>query len=389
MSENVSTAISSATHVEWMWQSNSDPWSKIQEAKWNRYSDVENLIIEEAYLRNLSYATLDGYYIDFKSFVQISLNDNTKQRLVKRLMCKSELKPLREDHFMFDPISPKLPFAGEYGWISPFIEEVKRNLNLTAAQLPSNDETVALMLVEMAAFGIIEEGKSIGKQVVAEEMARKLMERQGYGFKEIWKCCAYLYTLEEFLYKKLNETMRLIGSKEHEKVWRSKIETLGPFCLLLWDNPFNNRLNKKLVVYRGAELNDEQIATYLDLSMHPDEYRSFQAFTSCSRNRTLAELRGNVLFILDVEYAFTVDLQEISAIPDEEEELIFPGVCFNVQEMEFDNDTNKYLIYLKLRQRFTGTYYRFLYAMLQNNNLLRRIIFPKAYKCITLPLYLG
>jgi hypothetical protein len=37
--------------------------------------------------------------------------------------------------------------------------------------------------------------------------------------------------MESFLYKKIDETMRLIGSKEHENY--------GHFCLLLWDDPYN------------------------------------------------------------------------------------------------------------------------------------------------------
>ncbi|CAF3792941.1 unnamed protein product [Rotaria sp. Silwood1] len=76
------------------------------------------------------------------------------------------------------------------------------------------------MIVEKAAVGIIEEGRLIGKRHVAEQMAEQLMAQQKKGIKEVWKCCARLYTMEEFLYKKLNEAMRLIGSEEQEQVWR-------------------------------------------------------------------------------------------------------------------------------------------------------------------------
>ena len=83
----------------------------------------------------------------------------------------------------------------------------------------------------------------MGKQSEGETIARTLREKKGLGMKEVWQCCAYIYTLESFLYKKLNEVMRLIGSEQHEQVWKSKITTLGPFCLLLWDNPFNRKLS--------------------------------------------------------------------------------------------------------------------------------------------------
>jgi hypothetical protein len=303
MGAHTSANTDPSTDVEWMWQSNLDPWLKTQMPEWNHYSDVENIIIEKAFSTDETHVIIDGYCIDFEHHVQISDNDRNKQRPVKRLVCKREDKHLREARFMPDPIAPKQPFGGQYGWISPFIIEVRKSLNLRVDQLPSKDETIVPMILERAVLGILEEGKIIGRQLEAKEMAEQLMVQQTQGMKEIWKCCAYLYSLESFLYKKLNEAMRLIGAEEHEQIWRSKVRTLGPFCLLLWNNPFNNKLNKNIKLYRAAQLSSEQIDTYKDLSAHPDEYRSFQAFTSCSRNRELAENFGetNVLFIMQVE----------------------------------------------------------------------------------------
>lgn len=376
MSEEVLTTAGSSTCVEWMWQSNPNPWSKTEKPEWRHYSDVENLIIEEAYTNGQTSAIVDGYCIDFKHRVQIADNNNNKQRPVQPVVCKREDKHLREERFMPDPIAPKRPFGGEYGWVSPFIIEVRKTLNLESKQLPSQDKTIIPMFVDKAARGIIEEGKLIGKRHEAEKMAEQLMAKQNRRIKEIWKCCAYLYSLESFLYKKLNETMRLIGSEEQEQIWRSKIRTLGPFCLLLWDNPFKNKLNKDIELYRGANLSSEQIATYQDLSMHPDEYRSFQAFTSCSRNRKMAENfpGANVLFIMKVEYAFTVDLSSISKYPEEAEELITPGVCLSVQQMEFDNHKKKHFIYLKLRQRFAGKYGHFFHTLSGMIRILLKVL---------------
>lgn len=184
---------------------------------------------------------------------------------------------------------------------------------------------------------------------------KELLIQKSKNIKVVWKCCARLYSMESFLYKKLNEVMRLIGSEEHEHVWRSKVATLGPFCLLLWDNPFNDEPNKsKMLLYRGANLSEAQIDNYILCSQRPDEYRSFQAFTSCSRNRAKAEQFGNVLFIIEVKYAFTVNIGPLSNYPEEEEELITPGVCFTVECVEFDQVTDKQLIYLKLKHRHCG-----------------------------------
>jgi hypothetical protein len=149
-------------------------------------------------------------------------------------------------------------------------------------------------------------------------------------------------------------TMKLIGSKNDEQTWRSKIATLGPFCLLLWDDPINKRVVINRTLYRGAKLLLEQIAIYRNMAKNQGEYGSLQAFSSCTPNRKEVEKFGNCLFIMAVEAAFIADISHLSKYPNEEENLIAPGVCFRVQRVEFDSEANKYLIYLKLKQRFNG-----------------------------------
>ncbi|CAF0732486.1 unnamed protein product [Adineta steineri] len=340
--------------VEWMWQSNPNPYSKSEKAIWSHYSDLENLIIEEAFQDKQSRAQLDNYYVDFKTNHQILNSDNYKQRPIKRVVRKREDKHLREARFMDLPVSSGRSFGGEYGWVSPFVIEVRRDMGLKPDELPSKKPNMIPMLVEKAARGIIEEGKHIGKQREAEQSAKMLREKKNMGMKEVWKCCVYLYSLESFLYHTLNGAMRLVGDKEQEQVWRSKVRTLGPFCLLLWDDPINTKITIRKALYRGATLSKEQIAKYEEMAKDDKAYGSFQAYTSTSRNREEAEKFGNTLFIMEAFMAFIADLSEISEYPNEEEELVTPGVCFRVKSVEFDRNKNKHLIHLKLRQRFLG-----------------------------------
>ncbi|CAF0906140.1 unnamed protein product [Adineta steineri] len=356
MNDQRSTLLNSSIRVEWMWQSNLGHLDKSQTAEWCRFPDVENAIIEEAFLAKKTYATLDNYHIDFEHLVQISDRSAEKERAIKRLVCSENERSIRADRLSInatDLVSPSDSLCDPYGWISTFILAVRNDLNLGERQLPSTDETIVPIIVQKAADGIIEEGMLLGKQCVADWMANQLVDRKDKGIKEVWKCCARLYSMASFLYEKLNEPMRLIGKKDHEHVWRSKVHTLGPFCLLLWDNPFSNKPNnEKHQLYRGINLSDTQIAAYKDHCQRPNTYYSFQAFTSCSRNRDLAELYGNVLFIMEVNYAFTVDLQPFSNFYDEEETLITPGVCFTIQQVDFDKTTDKHVIYLNIVQRF-------------------------------------
>ena len=148
--------------------------------------------------------------------------------------------------------------------------------------------------------------------------------------------------------------MRFIGSRENDQIWRSKVSTLGPFCLLLWHDPFNKKMKMNVELYRGANLQAEHITMYEKMAKKKDEYGSFQAFSSCSRNRQKAEKFGNTLFIMRVKFAFVADVSQWSEYPNEEEELVTPGVCFQVLKVEFDRKTNKNLIYLELKQRWSG-----------------------------------
>ena len=356
MAEAVSSTIpkNALKCVEWMWQSNPNPWSKSETSVWSHYSDIENIIMEEAYSKGETKAVLDDYYIDFKKKLQISNTDSYKQRPVKRMERKREDKHLREERFVELPLSTERWFGGQYGWVSPFIIEFRRSLKLEPEQLPSTRPDLIPMLVDKAAEGIIEEGKHIRKKQEALKMASMLREKMHQGIEEVWKCCAYLYSLESFLYKTINATMRLVGHQEHNDAWKSKVPTLGPFCLLLWDDPLNKKAKTNKTIYRGAKLNTEQIAEYEEMAKNQDMYGSFQAFTSCSRNRKKAEKFGNALFIMDLVVAFTADLEKFTEYPEEEEELVMPGVCFCVTKVEYDGKNKKHLIYLTLRQRWAS-----------------------------------
>ncbi|CAF1255524.1 unnamed protein product [Adineta steineri] len=348
------TTTNSLKTIEWKWQSNPNPWSKTEPPTWSQYSDVENLIIERAFLNKQPRAILDDYYIDFKHYLQILNSDNNKQRSVKRIERNREDKHLREERFVDLPVASDRSFGGQYGWISPFIVEVRRYLGLKLDELPSKKPGMIPMLVEKAAQGIIEEGKHIGKQKEAEELADCLREKKNKRIEEVWQRCAYLYSLESFLYTTLNANMRLVGSKEEEHIWRHTVQTLGPFCLLLWDDPYNKKVKTNIELYRGAKLKPEQIAVYKKMAGNKKEYGSFQGFSSCSRNREKAEGFGNTLFIMKVLFAFIADISKLSEYPNEEEEIVTPGVCFRVLRVEEEPEKGKHLIYLELTQRFSN-----------------------------------
>ncbi|CAF0943743.1 unnamed protein product [Rotaria sp. Silwood1] len=82
------------------------------------------------------------------------------------------------------PVASKDLFGGEYGWVSPFVIEVRRDLGLKPDELPSKKPDMIPKLVEKAARGIIEEGKHTGKYCEAEELANTLREQKNKGADE-------------------------------------------------------------------------------------------------------------------------------------------------------------------------------------------------------------
>ena len=350
----MATARNSSKHVQWMWDASPNPFATSPEPQWTPYSDMESIIIEEAFQAGHTHAFLDDYTIEFKRNIQILNSDENRQRPIMRKEYNRSEVPIRVHRFMFEPITATNPFGGLYGWISPFIREAARHLKITRKQLPSKDKSMVPIIVDKAAAGIIEEGNKIGKRIKAEKFAKKLLDTKGQGMVEVWKCCAHLYTLEDFLYKKVNEAMRLVGSKEHEHVWRDTARTLGPFCLLLWDNPMNDKaIQTGTILYRGADLTSEQLAMYeKDCAAQPKPVRSFQSFVSCSRNRAMAAGFGDTLFIMNVKHAFAVDLKPYSEYQNEDEELISPGVCFTIERIYFDKIIERRVIDLHLFQQY-------------------------------------
>ncbi|CAF4144437.1 unnamed protein product [Adineta steineri] len=146
-----------------------------------------------------------------------------------------------------------------------------------------------------------------------------------------------------------------VGDKNKEQLWRSKLGTVGPFCLLLWDDPIHRKLTTGKTLYRAAELQLDEINEYKGMVEDRKNYGSFQAYISCSRNRAKVEKLGNTLIIMKVLIAFTANLSPLSQYPNEEEELIIPGVCFRVTSVKSVGvgDKKKHVIELQLRQRFT------------------------------------
>ncbi|CAF4555343.1 unnamed protein product [Didymodactylos carnosus] len=72
--------------VVWFWKSNLNPWSTIEEDRWEQYSADEILMLEEAVNDQQQCVYLNDYTIDLENGLHTNSSDDNKvQRPIKRL----------------------------------------------------------------------------------------------------------------------------------------------------------------------------------------------------------------------------------------------------------------------------------------------------------------
>ena len=101
-------------------------------------------------------------------------------------------------------------------------------------------------------------------------------------------CAARLYTANSFMYRLVNGALRSNDM--------SKIDTLGPFCYLLYHRLRLDRTRGDQILYRGASFSMKLIEEYKNTVGKTIVWR---AFTSTSKDCRVAQMyAGNTLFII-------------------------------------------------------------------------------------------
>lgn len=316
-------------HIVWFYKvrNSSDP-------SWIPFGDIDNELIEEAFSQNKKELQLDHFLIDLKKFIQIDKEDSTKQKTIERRIVRRNEAPLRSERFY---TSEKLvqPLNENATNDSRFINECRKRYHT----MPTDQ------LLENAAEGIIKEGIALGSQVEAEWIAEQLRSVKGKPKAERESCIIYIYTFESFLYRLVNRTLR---ENDH-----SKLDTLGAFCQILFQtdcSPTTEKVGYSEILYRGTQLDKKMIESY---KQSIGKIKTWDAFTSTSKNRKQAEAYGNVLFIINrdqsTRYRYSgMDISAISYYPLEEEVLIRAARNFRVEKVEEDLSKGKCFIYLSL-----------------------------------------
>ncbi|CAF1499275.1 unnamed protein product, partial [Rotaria sp. Silwood1] len=225
--------------AKWYWKSNPNAASTHEKEEWMSYSDIESEIIEKAFndKHKTTLVELDDYWIDLNNSIAISKHGYNKLTPIKRVPINSpQNQRLRGERFSGLPESIKHFNEwtnGGYWFIKQWKDQQSPDISYSE-------------IVEQAANGIITEAQLIEKSDEAKRMADQLLHRKGYDKVEIHKCSIELYTMESFLYKLVNKTLR-----DNDK---SKLNTLGPYCYLLYHSWYMMDDKTMGKVYRGADL---------------------------------------------------------------------------------------------------------------------------------------
>ena len=128
--------------------------------------------------------------------------------------------------------------------------------------------------------------------------------------KAIICCCIRIYTMESFVYRILNETLRNFDM--------SKVDTFGPFCYFL--NCYPEALGRNYytgTVFRSVKLDSDTIETYKQAI---GQWKSWPAFTTTSRGREFIEESDGTLFVIELTssawYGKAVDISDVFRIQE-------------------------------------------------------------------------
>jgi hypothetical protein len=311
--------------VFWYYKCNSRPWPEtanqdlIQE-EWAKYRDIEIDIIEEAYQQGKSDALLDRYRIDLINFIQVRLDDDHKQRPIKREIGQNRKECLRENRFSYKlAVISTSPASSSYGTFDswcPFLKAWFETSKGKRAWLQLSS------CIEASAQGIIKEGRIHNSNAEAAYIAEKFRRCSGRSRREATELCMYLYTKDSFFYNAINTALRQCDL--------SKVDTLGSIAFLI--SNYSHTGNEFIgTIYRGVELTPSEIEEYKQAI---GTWKTWPAYTSTSKNRTLAEMYGHTLFIIEITDTMSAprsfDISSLSYYPVEEEVLLPSGISFKI-----------------------------------------------------------
>ncbi|CAM4819386.1 unnamed protein product [Rotaria magnacalcarata] len=357
------------TKFIWLFQSNTKLLDRIQYYEWIPYSDEILLSLENAFKKGADKIFIDEvHHIDFIELLELSINDPTHRRPVRRCLMNesSEIeRRLNVDFFRCDRLSfPLLMNLQQNTFVdtayhgSKFVRDWL--LKFTNGKLEVKYDHIFPALIE----GLIFEGRNEPRTTV-DEIIRMLNSSKDESLKadehkrmkNLQDCCIKLYTKQCFLFRLVNTALRDDD--------RTKLDTLGPYCYLVYScigrpmskqrllQKLNRKKSKTMTVYRGDYAPRKMIEEYRQAVGQKDKYFKWLPFVSTSMDRLVAEpLALNVFYIIAIKRYLSMDqyadLEKNTYFESEQEVVLKPGTRFQVTSVVVDDISGRQVVHIKM-----------------------------------------
>ncbi|CAF1305323.1 unnamed protein product [Rotaria magnacalcarata] len=359
---------STETKFIWLFQSNKKLSDRIQCHEWIPYHDEILSSLEKAFKNGVDKIFIDEIHqIDFVELLELSINDPTHQRPIRRCLMNESLESERRlnvnssrcDRLSFPLVSNSQSTCADTAYQgSKFVRDWL--LKFTNGKLEVKYDQIFPALIN----GLILEGCKEPKTAVDEiirvlnssnDACLKMNERK--RMKKLQDCCIKLYTKQCYLFRAVNTAL-----KDDD---RTKLDTLGPYCYVVYNSighptnsrhflqKLNSKKSKTMTVYRGDSAPRTIIEEYRQAVGQKDKYFKWLPFVSTSMDRLVAEgFALNVLYIIEIERYFSMDqytdLEKNSYCTSEQEVILKPGTRFQVTSIDVDNISGRQVVHIKM-----------------------------------------
>lgn len=360
--------------ITWEYQTSTDPWDNSLNAKWTSYPVEISTALEQAFQSGTHQANIDDIdRVDFRELVQISIDNPSRQRPIRRLHLelsaendvRAKNKIVCRERFSFPLTMTSHASAtvdtAYYG--SQFVRDWL--LAFTRGKLYVKFDAIFPALIHGLAFEGRNEAENVVNNIVHDlDIVREETSKQKEckRMRKLQDCCLKLYTKQCYLFRAVNTALRDDD--------RTKLDTFGPYCYLLYNcvGRHNNHdlsirqhlqriihpnKSQMMIVYRGDHASLTEIDEYRQAAGLKDKYFKWLPFVSTSADRDVAETFGsNVLYIIELQPHLSNDqftrLDKNSFIECEKEILLRPGVRFRVIMIKSDEISGRALIHIKI-----------------------------------------
>lgn len=315
------------------WQSNPNPLDHKEKPTWSPYELEDQCFLKKEYQKYLNDNTYKSehlivasdYYIDFSKNIQINLKNQTQQRTIQR--CNpNEVKDIirtsrfeisenskisKDSNYQVNFIHEKtVKKQDEVGYFLKKSDEIKfKKINKIQLKVFKDFECTIEIDTQLCPFDkenyIIDISLDELKQKLIEEIKylrndnKKFSEsnslyishlNQIIDYKSFFQKIVYIYTMEGFIYKNMNDYLRALQINEIKNIkyyYISLLASLLYFSQNCHQLPINSPLNNDLILYRVTRVTDLEFDEYKKKDFK-NIYRVYNEFLSTSSSRETA-----------------------------------------------------------------------------------------------------